>query len=163
MTGEVQRMWSEGSVDRAVTSDGAVVVTDSPDGRIAQTILAGGHSVIADEPAAVGDDLGPTPYDLLLGALGSCTAMTLRLYATRKGWPLERVSVELTHHRVHAADSFDSEAGHPMIERIDTVLDLGGHLTKEQRNRLVEIAQRCPVHRTLLHEIQIVTGLAERT
>ena len=156
-------MWSEWLRRPRGQVEGAVVVTDSPDGRIAQTILAGSHRLIADEPAAVGDDLGPTPYDLLLGALGSCTAMTLRLYATRKGWPLDRVSVELTHHRVHAADSLDSEAGHPMIERIDTVLDLRGHLTEEQRNRLVEIAQRCPVHRTLLHEIQIVTGLAEHT
>ena len=87
MTEEVQPDVVQVAPPTGAVKEGAVVVTDSPDGRIAQTILAGSHRLIADEPAAVGDDLGPTPYDLLLGALGSCTAMTLRLYATRKGWP----------------------------------------------------------------------------
>ena len=86
-----------------------MVVTDSPTGRLAQEIRAGRHVLVADEPAGVGDDLGPTPYDLLLASLGACTAMTLRLYADRKGWPLEHVSVQLTHDRVHADDSRDCE------------------------------------------------------
>jgi uncharacterized OsmC-like protein len=139
--------------------DRTVIVTDSPGMKIAVDIRAGRHSLVADEPAGVGEDTGPTPYDLLLASLGACTAMTLRLYAERKGWPMERVSVRLAHARIHADDARDCETPRCMIERIDVALHLGGPLTPEQRRRLAEIADRCPVHRTLLGDKQIVTTL----
>jgi putative redox protein len=115
--------------------------------------------LIADEPVGVGDDLGPTPYDLLLAALGACTAMTLRLYAERKGWSLERVSIQLTHDRVHAAHSRDCEKAPCRIERIERIVSLAGPLSDDQRQRLLAIAERCPVHRTLTGETRIVTRL----
>jgi uncharacterized OsmC-like protein/alpha/beta superfamily hydrolase len=139
--------------------DGTVIVTDSPGMKIAVDIRAGRHTLVADEPAGVGEDTGPTPYDLLLASLGACTAMTLRLYAERKGWPMEGVSVRLAHARIHADDARDCETPRCMIERIDVALHLGGPLTPEQRRRLAEIADRCPVHRTLLGDKQIVTTL----
>ena len=142
-----------------VRSEGTVVVTESPRGRLVQEIHASGHVLVADEPAGVGDDLGPTPYDLLLAALGACTAMTLRLYADRKKWPLENVSVGLRHDRTHAQDVHDCATAPCRIERIERTLHLSGPLTDEQRARLVEIAQHCPVHRTLTGEMQIVTRL----
>jgi putative redox protein len=144
----------------AVGREGIVVVRDAVHGRLAQEIHAGRHVLVADEPEGAGDDLGPTPYDLLLASLGACTAMTLRLYAERKGWPLEQVSVELRHDRVHARDS--SNCGRPpcRIEQIERVVTLAGPLSDEQRDRLVELAERCPVHRTLMGEKRIVTRLA---
>lgn len=143
----------------SVLPPGTVVVTDEPYGKIAQRIRAGRHSLVADEPAELGDDTGPTPYDLLLASLGACTAMTVRLYAERKGWPLEKVSVQLTQRRIHADDARNCETRRCTIERIDIVLDLYGLLTDDQRRRLAEIAERCPVHRTLLGKKQIVTQL----
>jgi len=149
----------EVAYEAALPADGSVVVTDAPDGKLAQQIRAGSHTLVADEPRPVGDDTGPTPYDLLLASLGACTAMTVRMYAARKAWPLERVSVRLTHGRAHATDARDSEAGHSMIDRIELLLELGGPLTDEQTDRLLEIAQRCPVHRTLDGEKEIITQL----
>ena len=134
-------------------------MTDAPAGGLAQEIRAGRHLLIADEPAGVGDDLGPTPYDLLLASLGACTAMTIRLYAERKGWPLEHVSVELTHERIYADDSRNCEKTPCRIERIERVVDVAGSLSDEQRQRLLAIAERCPVHRTLTGETRIVTRL----
>jgi putative redox protein len=142
-----------------VRSEGWVAVGESVRGRLTQEIEAGGHRLVADEPAGVGDDLGPTPYDLLLASLGACTAMTLRLYADRKKWPLENVSVELRHDRIHANDSRKCAAPPCRIERIERIVNLGGPLSDEQRDRLVKIAERCPVHRTLMGEKQIVTRL----
>jgi putative redox protein len=115
--------------------------------------------LIADEPAGAGDDLGPTPYDLLLASLGTCTAMTLRLYAERKGWPLEHVSVQLTHERIHVDDSRSCHTRPCGIERIERVVNLAGSLSAEQRERLLAIAERCPVHRTITGETRVVTRL----
>ena len=138
---------------------GTVFVTDAAGGGLAQEIRAGRHVIIADEPEGVGDDLGPTPYDLLLASLGACTAMTLRLYAERKGRSLEHVSVQLTHERIHADDSRSCEKTPCRIERIERVVNLAGRLSDEQRQRLLAIAERCPVHRTLTGETRIVTRL----
>ena len=125
---------------------------------LAQHVHAGRHHLIADEPEAQGGtDLGPTPYAYLLAGLGACTAMTLRLYAQRKGWELGEVDVVLRHERAHAADA--AAAGVERLERISKEVTFGGELDDEQRARLLEIADRCPVHRTLTAELEIVSGL----
>ena len=127
----------------------------------AQEIEAGKHRLAADEPVSVGGtDTGPTPYDLLLAALGSCTSMTAAAYARRKGWPLESVTVRLRHSRCHAADCRDCETKEGMLDRIDVEIELAGSLSEEQRRRLGEIAERCPVRRTLESEIEIRARLA---
>ena len=137
------------------TGEGHVVVRGSASG-FAQEILAGRHRFVGDEPvSAGGTNTGPTPYDLLLAALGSCTSMTVGLYARRKGWPLESVTVRLSHSRVHAEDCANCETKEGMLDRIDVVIELKGPLTEEQRKRLLEIAEICPVHRTLRAEIEI--------
>jgi uncharacterized OsmC-like protein/alpha-beta hydrolase superfamily lysophospholipase len=130
-------------------------------GRLAQEIRVGRHLLPADEPvAAGGTDTGPNPYDLLLAALGACTSMTLRLYADHKGWPLEKVSVQLRHDKIHAADCAECETREGKIDRIVRVIDLDGPLDAAQRGRLLEIAEKCPVHRTLHSEISILSSLA---
>jgi putative redox protein len=124
---------------------------------LAQHVHAGRHHLIADEPEAQGGtDLGPTPYAYLLAGLGACTAMTLRLYAQRKGWELGEVDVVLRHERAHAADA--AAAGVERLERIYKEVTFGGELDDEQRARLLEIADRCPVHRTLTGELEILSG-----
>jgi putative redox protein len=137
-----------------------VVVEDDVGGRFIETVRAGRHVIIADEPEAVGgNDLGPGPYELLLAALGTCTAMTLRMYARQKSWPLEKVTVSLNHSRVHAEDCATCETREGKIDHIERVLKLDGPLTDQQRQRLLEIADKCPVHRTLMSEIMIPTRL----
>jgi putative redox protein len=122
-----------------------------------QVLLQGEHhSILADEPPEAGDGLGPDPYELLLAALGACTAMTLRLYAKRKGWDLREVRAELVHERVHASDCDDCEQKEGYIERIRVNLAFEGDLDDEQRARLREIADRCPVRRTLAAAPKIV-------
>ena len=122
-----------------------------------QSVVAGAHAFYADEPEQLdGDDLGPTPYELLLWALGACTSMTLLMYARRKGWPLDDVSIRLHHNRVHAADCENCEDPTARIDRIEREITLVGALTDEQRARLLEIAARCPVHRTITGQIDIV-------
>jgi len=127
----------------------------------AQEITIGPHRLAGDEPIdAGGADAGPNPYDFLLASLGSCTSMTVALYARRKQWPLEAVTVRLRHARIHAADCSECETREGMIDRIELVLELAGPLTEAQRARLLEIAGRCPVHRTLTSEIDIRTHLS---
>ncbi|MEO0583372.1 MAG: bifunctional alpha/beta hydrolase/OsmC family protein [Bacteroidota bacterium] len=124
-------------------------------------VRAGSHTFLADEPLSVGgDDLGPTPYDLLVAALGTCTGMTLRMYADRKGWDLQEVRVHLQHSKVYAEDQGEVESKKPMIDHIERVLELEGNLNEKQLLRLVEIADKCPVHRTLHNEIKVETRLA---
>ncbi len=115
-----------------------------------QLVTTGSHSFVIDEPVENGGDgLGPSPYEMLLSALGSCTAITLLMYARRKGWEVTECSVHLTHDRVHADDSADAETGTRRVEVINRDISLHGHLTKEQEARLLEIAQKCPVSKTL--------------
>ena len=136
------------------------VVVEGAASAFRQSVRVGRHSLVSDEPvAAGGGDEGPTPYDLLLAALGTCTSMTLGVYARRKGWPLESVRVRLSHARVHAADCVDCETQNAMIERVDREIELVGPLDAAQRSRLLEIANRCPVHRTLVSKFEIRTVL----
>jgi uncharacterized OsmC-like protein len=138
-----------------------VVVEIGPQG-YTSTVRAGRHQLISDEPLAFGGaDQGPGPYDYLLAALGACTAMTLRMFADRKGWPLEGVTVRLRHGRIHAADCADCATKEGKIDQIERELALSGPLDAAQRARLVEIADRCPVHRTLHSEIRVRTSLSD--
>src|SRR5438067_2554590 len=133
-----------------------VVVRGVGTGPFSTVVEAGRHTVLADEPTdAGGADTGPSPYDLLLAALGSCTVMTLRRYATKKRWPLDDVSVALAHDRIHAKDCADCETRDGHVDRISREITLTGDLTAEQRTALLRIAERCPVHRTLTSEIRI--------
>ena len=128
----------------------------SSDGFLKQRITAGNHTLIADEPReAGGSDAGPDPYSFLLAALGTCTSMTLQLYARHKGIPLEKVQVSLRNARIHAKDCEICDSKEGKIERIERYISLTGPLTNEQKQRLLEIAQRCPVHKTLTSEIVI--------
>lgn len=125
----------------------------------AQEMALGRHLVLADEPVSFGgEDTGPNPYELLLAALGSCTSMTVSLYARRKQWPLEAVTVRLRHSRVHEKDSEECEHADSKLDRIESEIELEGTLSDEQRDRLVEIATMCPVHRTLTSKIDIRTS-----
>lgn len=137
----------------------SVVVRGSAAG-FAQEIQAGPHRLLADEPASSGGtDTGPSPYDLLLAALGACTSMTVAMYARRKTWPLEEVTVYLRHSKIHAADCAECETREGMLDRIERDIHFVGPLTEEQQSRLIEIANKCPVHRTLTSEIHIKTRM----
>jgi putative redox protein len=139
-----------------------VVVRETRSSKLQQAVTVGPHRLIADEPAAAGgEDTGPGPYDLVLAGLGACTSMTLRLYAERKSLPLERVTVTLTHSRIHAEDCAECETKAGMLDQIDRVIAMEGALDGEQRKRLMEIADKCPVHRTLTSEVHIVTRAAD--
>lgn len=129
---------------------------DSADGQYAQAIRARAHQWTAGEPKELGGtDNGPTPYELLLSALGACTAITVEMYAARKGWPLTKVHVTLEHSKEERASENE---GKP-IDMIDRIVRLEGDLDDEQRARLIDIAQKCPVHRTLTNQINISTML----
>jgi uncharacterized OsmC-like protein len=138
---------------------GEVIVYGSAAG-FAQEISTGSHRLTSDEPVdAGGAGSGPSPYDLLLSALGSCTSMTLGVYARRKAWPLESITVRLRYSRIHAVDCAECETKEGMLDRVDVDIELAGTLTEEQRSKLLEIANKCPVHRTLVSEINIRTHL----
>ena len=135
-------------------------VVVSSDSGLAQTIVSGDHHFRADEPAPYGTNTGPSPYELLLASLGACTSMTLRLYAQRKGMDLQRITVRLRHYRIDAEDCRDCETKSGFLDRIDREIQLTGNLDEAQKTRLLEIAERCPVHRTLKSEINIRTSIA---
>ena len=139
-----------------------VVVRETRAGKFQQTVSIGPHRMLADEPvAAGGEDSGPGPYDFLLAGLGACTSMTMRLYADRKSLPLERTTVTLKHSKIHAQDCTECETKDGMLDQIDRVIGMEGNLDAEQRRKLMEIADKCPVHRTLTSEIRIVTRAAD--
>ncbi|HEX8272476.1 MAG TPA: OsmC family protein [Longimicrobiaceae bacterium] len=140
----------------------APVVVRTPRGGFRSEVEAGGHRMVVDEPASVGGTgAGPTPYDFLLAGLGACTGMTLRMYADRKGWPLEEVVVKLSHGRTHAADCENCQSPQSRVDRVDREIQLTGPLDEAQRARLLQIANQCPVHRTLAAGFQVETRLAE--
>jgi putative redox protein len=137
-----------------------VTVQYLPDYTYSQLLTAGHHSYVSDEPeVANGNDLGPGPYELLLWALGSCTAMTLLMYARTKGWDLADVSVHLTHDRVYADDRSNAEHGTGKVEVIERQISIRGDLSEEQRQRLLEIAGRCPVHKTIMGSVKVVDSI----
>lgn len=138
-------------------AEGTVEVVESHAGQFGQRIAVGRHRITADEPEPIGCDTGPSPYDLLLSALGACTSMTVRMYANRKGWPLEHVSVHLQHDKVHASDCEECETKDGKVDRIDRHITFTGDLDTEQRARLMDIADKCPVHRTLHSEVKVHT------
>jgi uncharacterized OsmC-like protein/pimeloyl-ACP methyl ester carboxylesterase len=139
-----------------------VVVRETRNSKFQQTVSIGPHQMLADEPvAAGGEDSGPGPYDFVLAGLGACTSMTMRLYAERKSLPLERVTVTLKHSKIHAEDCAECETKAGMLDQIERVIAMEGALDAEQRTKLMEIADKCPVHRTLTSEIHIVTSPAD--
>jgi uncharacterized OsmC-like protein/alpha-beta hydrolase superfamily lysophospholipase len=167
---DVIAAWAERYVDPVVSEPSAdlgetprnVVVRETRNGKFQQTVIIGPHQMLADEPvAAGGEDSGPGPYDFVLAGLGACTSMTMRLYADRKSLPLERVTVTLKHSKIHAEDCAECETRAGMLDQIDRTIAMEGALDPDQRKRLMEIADKCPVHRTLTSEIHIVTHAAD--
>jgi uncharacterized OsmC-like protein len=134
------------------------VVVSGTAASFAQKVEIGSHRFTADEPIAFGGtDTGSSPYDLLLAALGSCTSMTIGLYARKRGWPLENITVSLRHSKIHARDCEECETKEGRVDRIWSEIHLDGALTDEQRTKLMEVAEKCPVHQTLTSEINIKT------
>jgi putative redox protein len=163
---DVIAAWAERYLDPVVPKSAAdlgevprnVVVQETRASKFQQTVTVGPHRLLADEPlAAGGEDTGPGPYDYLLAGLGACTSMTMRLYAERKALPLERVTVTLRHSKIHATDCAECETKAGMLDQIDRIIHMDGNLDAEQHKKLMEIADKCPVHRTLESEIHIVT------
>jgi uncharacterized OsmC-like protein/pimeloyl-ACP methyl ester carboxylesterase len=139
-----------------------VVVQETRNGKFQSSVAIGPHHLLADEPrAAGGEDTGPGPYDFLLTALGACKNMTMRLYADRKSFPLERATVTLNHKKIYAKDCAECETKEGMLDQIEVAIGLEGPLDADQRKRILEIADKCPVHRTLTSEIRIVTRAAD--
>jgi uncharacterized OsmC-like protein/fermentation-respiration switch protein FrsA (DUF1100 family) len=167
---DVIAAWAERYIDaaaREATADPGeaprnVVVRETRNSKFQQTVSVGPHRLLADEPvAAGGEDTGPGPYDFVLAGLGACTSMTMRMYADRKSLPLERVTVTLKHSKIHAEDCADCETKAGMLDQIDRTIAMEGTLDAEQRGKLMEIANKCPVHRTLTSEIHIITHAAD--
>lgn len=139
-----------------------VDVEETLSDRYTQTMHSGKHRLVADEPVELGgNDNGPGPYEYVLMGLGACTSMTIRMYAERKKIPLQKVRVRLHHHKIHIEDCSDCESKEGMVEEIFREIYLDGDLTAEQRQTLLDIANRCPVHRTLVSEIKIRSSLVE--
>jgi uncharacterized OsmC-like protein/fermentation-respiration switch protein FrsA (DUF1100 family) len=166
---DVIAAWAERYIDPVTPEQAAdlgeaprrVVVRETRASKFQQTVSIGPHQMLADEPvAAGGEDTGPGPYDFVLAGLGACTSMTMRLYADRKSLPLERVTVTLKHSKIHAEDCAECETKAGMLDQIERVIAMEGTLDAEQRGKLMEIADKCPVHRTLTSEIHIVTSSA---
>jgi putative redox protein len=150
------------SQDLPAAPPGKVLVRETREGKFTNQVVVGRHAIRADEPIAAGGlDTGLSPYDLLCAALGACTAMTIRLYADLKGIPVERITVELKHEKIHAADCAECETREGKIDRIERLIGLEGNLDEVQRQKLLEIANKCPVHRTLHSEVVIPTRLAD--
>lgn len=145
------------------TGSSSVVVQETRRSKFEQTVTIGPHRLTADEPvSAGGEDTGPGPYDFLLAALGACTSMTMRMYADRKALPLDRVTVMLRHGKVHAEDCAECETKTGMLDQIEREIAMEGTLDPEQRQKLMEIADKCPVHRTLTSEVRIATRAVDR-
>jgi putative redox protein len=162
---DVIAAWSERYLDTVPEPDEmpieGVLVSETGNGKFEQSVVAGRHRYLADEPVSVGGNgTGPSPYEYLLAALGACTSMTIRLYADLKKIPLTRVSVLLRHDKIHAADCAECETKEGKIDRIEREIRLEGELSAEQRGKLMEIADKCPVHRTLHSEIDVRTKAA---
>jgi putative redox protein len=138
----------------------AVQVTVRSESGLQQEIVSGRHHLKSDEPMPIGKDTGPSPYELLLASLGACTSMTLRMYAERKGFELGQVTVRLQHFRIYAQDCDNCETKVGFLDHIERKIEFTGHLDDAQKERLLQIADRCPVHRTLKSEIDIKTSLA---
>ena len=167
---DVIAAWAERYLDPVASEQAAVpgeaprnvVVRETRNSKFQQTVAVGSHRMLADEPvAAGGEDTGPGPYDFVLAGLGACTSMTMRMYADRKSLPLERVTVTLKHSKIHAEDCAECETKEGMLDQIDRVIAIEGALDAEQRKKLMEIADKCPVHRTLKSEIRIQTRAAD--
>jgi uncharacterized OsmC-like protein/pimeloyl-ACP methyl ester carboxylesterase len=165
---DVIAAWATRYIDAPVETAAAgpaprqVVVQETRASKFQQTVSVGPHRLLADEPASAGgEDTGPGPYDFLLTALGACKSMTMRLYADRKALPLERATVTLKHSKIHAEDCAECETKEGLLDQIDVAIGLEGALDAEQRKRILEIADKCPVHRTLTSEIRIVTRPAD--
>jgi len=167
---DVVAAWVSRYLDPMVSEEAAdpgeaprnVVVRETRTSKFQQTVSIGPHLLLADEPVASGgEDSGPGPYDFVLAGLGACTSMTMRLYADRKSLPLERTTVTLTHSKIHAEDCAECETKAGMLDQIERVITMEGALDAEQRKKLMEIADKCPVHRTLTSEIRIVTRPAD--
>jgi uncharacterized OsmC-like protein/alpha-beta hydrolase superfamily lysophospholipase len=162
---DVIAAWARRYLDMAADTESddasppnTVIVRETGKGKFQQDVISGQHHLIADEPVKAGGlDSGPGPYDFLLAALGACTSMTLRLYADQKKLPLKRVEVRLRHDRIYANDCADCETKEGLIDHIERVIALEGDLDAAQRARLLEMADKCPVHRTLTHEVRIHT------
>lgn len=162
-TGNVIATWAsryvEPRVEEPLSTDKQVVCKTGDDGYTTQ-IQAGDHPLLADEPTSVGGkNLGPTPYDLLVAGLGACTGMTLRMYADRKKWPLEEVRVHLQHSKVHEQDCENCDDENAKLDQVTREIELFGNLTTEQKERLIEIANKCPVHKSLHAGVQVKTKL----
>jgi uncharacterized OsmC-like protein len=139
------------------------VVVEGDYQSLTQKISLGPHQLVADEPSAFGgNDRGPSPYELLLASLGACTSITLLMYAKKKGWEVRRVTVWLSHQKIHAQDCQDCETKEGYLDYIQRRIHIDGNLDDEKRERLLQIANRCPVHRTLTSEIKIDTQLTEQ-
>jgi putative redox protein len=141
--------------------DGVVRVSEADANSFTQDITASGHRLIADEPESYGGNfLGATPYQLVSAGLGACTSMTIRMYARRKKIPLQHVEVDVSHNKIHATDCDTCDSATGKIDQFERKITLSGDINAEDRQRLLKIADRCPVHRTLESEINIVTNIS---